>query len=500
VNDYVEFPSIDLKESHTIALWYNPQESPAPQWDGVVAKSANSTFYMVRRRDTDLLRCGFYDEGNVEHFLDSATTFAVGTWYHVVYVYNYATGFQAIYVNGSEDVSTTITPVKVRTNTENFELGARTGVNLYSKIMLDEVRIYNRALTPTEIQDLYNGKRITNGLISEWGFEDDPCFGQTTYEFEDSTNQYYGLQNINDSWLALFNPKAKLLEYLILNQRPLGLEIVADHNENIHKIKFKLKKGTRIWLGELMHADHSRDTDNDGVPDIFEEEYDPSIVLDIDFDNEDETQNIAHDRSPNHNNGTIYGAKWVNGKVGRALDFDGVDDYIEVSYAESLKLPGTKFSILAWIKVPTTKTTTGYIINFRAVGNNPHIEFYVNYPSTGILGAHFLPADARGIWDVGINDGKWHFVALTSDGSTARAFLDGVECPGTISSSGAEGPWVWISIGRSQPGEFFEGIIDEIRIYNRALSEDEIKECYNLGKLKRVSVPRLVKKMGYAGW
>jgi len=47
---------------------------------------------------------------------------------------------------------------------------------------------------------------------------------------------------------------------------------------------------------------------------------------------------------------------------------------------------------------------------------------------------------------------------------------------------------------------FFKGIIDEVRIYNRALSADEVKERYNFGKLKRVSVPRLVKKMGYAGW
>jgi len=62
----------------------------------------------------------------------------------------------------------------------------------------------------------------------------------------------------------------------------------------------------------------------------------------------------------------------------------------------------------------------------------------------------------------------------------------------------------WLSplrIGRYYvESTFFKGIIDEVRIYNRALSADEIKECYNLGKLKRVSVPRLVKKMGYAGW
>jgi len=49
-------------------------------------------------------------------------------------------------------------------------------------------------------------------------------------------------------------------------------------------------------------------------------------------------------------------------------------------------------------------------------------------------------------------------------------------------------------------GTWFDGIIDEVRVYNRVLSVDEIKERYNLGKLKRISVPRLVKRMGYSGW
>ena len=43
--------------------------------------------------------------------------------------------------------------------------------------------------------------------------------------------------------------------------------------------------------------------------------------------------NIAHDSSGNNNHGTIYGAKWVDGKFGKALEFDGVDDYVEIGRA-----------------------------------------------------------------------------------------------------------------------------------------------------------------------
>jgi len=308
------------------------------------------------------------------------------------------------------------------------------------------------------------------------------------------------LRKINESWLALFNPDENLLEYLILNQRPLSLEITADHNKNISEIKFKLKKGTRIWLGELMHGDHSRDTDDDGVPDIFEEEYDPSIVLDLDFDNEDETQNIAHDRSPNHNNGTIYGAKWVDGKVDRALEFDGVDDYVKVLHNTSLNM-AKAVTIEAWV----------------------HPEEVANYQCIvhkwdGTLSNYHLYVNPNGYAQAGNNDGTgwrvfagtsvvwkgWHHLVavLNWDKNWAGIYVDGVlenEDTTCTVGTGENTADVWLG-ERQDLKEEFKGIIDEVRIYNRALSADEVKERYNLGKLKRVSVPRLVKKMGYAGW
>jgi hypothetical protein len=58
---------------------------------------------------------------------------------------------------------------------------------------------------------------------------------------------------------------------------------------------------------------------------------------------------IAHDYSGNSNDGTIYGATWVDGKVGKALSFDGVDDYVRVNDSSNFDITDA-ITIEAWIK------------------------------------------------------------------------------------------------------------------------------------------------------
>jgi len=516
-DDHVEVPdspslNFDLPESFSLEAWFKLSSLPTTSWYAILSKygagqGAGYNDLFALYIDTDgKIRFSVRDSaGNNPVAIGS--TLAIDTWYHVVGVRDVGENEIRLYLNGVLDATpvtdTTVDDISsprpfLIGNQEHYVAGQPPTLPFHG--IIDEVRIYNRALSATEVQDLYNGKRITDGLVSEWAFEDDPRFGQTTYEFEDSTNQYYGLRNINDSWLALFNPTKNLLEYLVLNRRPLGLEVIADHNEDIREIKFKLKKGTRIWLGELVHGDHDRATDGDGVPDIFEEVYDPSIVLDIDFNNEDETQNIAHDRSPNHNNGTIYGAKWVNGKVGRALDFDGVDDYTDVPDSTSLRLGTGDHTIEGWFK---TTATSGMIF---AKGINYKQECIWIRLYAGKLQLKWWddPDPSREILSGLVNDGEWHHFVAQRSGNTVYGFLDGNQFGSSVIGADAKFDAIGyvnrIGAENTAGGQPFNGIIDEVRIYNRGLTADEIKERYNLGKLKRVSVPRLVKRMGYAGW
>lgn len=96
-------------------------------------------------------------------------------------------------------------------------------------------------------------------------------YGETTYEFENSSNHNYGLMNMNKNWLVLYDPDSKNIEYLIFTKRPIAIEMNADHNKYVKYIDITLQKGTRVFAGSLYHSDHSRDSDNDGVKDVFEE-------------------------------------------------------------------------------------------------------------------------------------------------------------------------------------------------------------------------------------
>ena len=172
----------------------------------------------------------------------------------------------------------------------------------------------------------------------------------------------------------------------------------------------------------------------------------------------------------------------VESKFKKALSFDGVDDYVncgDLSIAES-----KKFSYAAWIKT----TQTGNDKWIVSEGNNTDtipISGLVN--QNGVTRAYFRN-NARGAVDISgtktINDGNWHFLVSTADGNTLRIYTDGeLENSGPLPTGDISLTTAAIgALIRATVSCFVKGLIDEVRIYNRALSAEEIKEHYSLSK------------------
>jgi len=231
---------------------------------------------------------------------------------------------------------------------------------------------------------------------------------------------------------------------------------------------------------------------------------------------------IAYDSSGNNNNGTLYGPIWNSpGMFGTALQFD-IMDYIEVPDNPILDFEADdSFSVEAWVK--TTYRDSNIMIVAKRDLADTFQKLYVLYgehvvtPDGPILRAVFYLRQkigtavyCRGTTD--ISDGLWHHVAGVRDTSTGkvRIYVDGkpyeqqLADPTDDISNAAN---LWIGKQGYKDGQSWIGTIDEVRIYNGALSDDMIVnhadgyyECYidikpgsdpnsiNLGKQGKLTV------------
>ena len=186
------------------------------------------------------------------------------------------------------------------------------------------------------------------------------------------------------------------------------------------------------------------------------------------------------DRSGQGNTGTISGAAWTTqGRFGSALSFDGLNDWVTVNDAPALDLT-TGVTLEAWV-YPTANgggIPRNVLIKERTGGEvyNLYANTETNVPRIYVVRAAQpnKPWDARGTSQLPLN--TWTHLAATYDGTTLRIFVNGVQV-GTRSVSGAllTSTGALRLGGNSIWGEYFQGRLDDIRIYNRALSAAQIQ-------------------------
>ena len=188
--------------------------------------------------------------------------------------------------------------------------------------------------------------------------------------------------------------------------------------------------------------------------------------------------NIAYDSSFYNNHGTIYGATWTDGKFGKALSFDGVDDYVDCGNDTSLR--PSRITYEAWFKA---NSVSGRYTILRG-SHNGDVALCIE---DGAVKGQIDADPSNPTWNFvsysPIYENIWYHAVLTWDGTYARLYVNGElkdtdsTHPGDIRWSDTDGT----IIGMSRPSSLqypFNGTIDEVRIYNRALSENEIKMLY----------------------
>jgi gliding motility-associated-like protein len=166
--------------------------------------------------------------------------------------------------------------------------------------------------------------------------------------------------------------------------------------------------------------------------------------------------------------------------TGSALNFDGLDDYVETN-ADITELGQGDFTIETWIK--TTATLQGILTcaNTNTVWESGEKSFYINsvgYPVFVGWGNNYITGD------VAVNDNNWHHVAITWDytggtSGTAKVYIDGTDHTGGVSYLAVNNNSGTFKIGKQnywlvEAPNSFSGSLDELRVWNRSLCLPEI--------------------------
>jgi Concanavalin A-like lectin/glucanases superfamily len=195
------------------------------------------------------------------------------------------------------------------------------------------------------------------------------------------------------------------------------------------------------------------------------------------------TGSVAGDFSGNRNTGTPV-PTWTNGK---ALRFDGSTAQMVYVNSSAFLSPSSAITASAWFRRIGTSGTQAQILASRWGLANSYALYYrddTDQMALSVAGLSGSPVLAT----ASIEDAQWHHAVGTYDGSNLRLYLDGVligsplPATGSITDNGEP-----LQIGYEADGfgaSPFNGDIDEVRIYNRALSATEIAKLYGFGAVK----------------
>jgi acetyltransferase-like isoleucine patch superfamily enzyme len=191
------------------------------------------------------------------------------------------------------------------------------------------------------------------------------------------------------------------------------------------------------------------------------------------------------------NDGTLVnGTTVVAGKVGNAFSFDGIDDFVQVPDSDLWTFGSNDFSINLWANFSTVDTGSRDQLRNVFVGHDgaqpPFFtvnKWIFHYAENGLFFHIFDTMEGipifLGPFAFTPVVGQFHHFAVTrSGGSTYTFYADGAAIGSTIDSRPIPNAAAPLTIGQSEGAGFFHGLIDEVQIYNRALSVNEIRNIF----------------------
>jgi len=559
VGDYVEVPHdpvLTLEGPVTVSVWINAERHTGPggaDWQGILAKGGAPRLYSLYTYTNGTLH---FSTGPSGAYIgsNSAGLVPLNEWVHAAVVLNNGHFY---FINGEPAGQGGQGAMAVGGGTAPLTIGKTNEANEFLG-MIDDVRLYDRALTNQQVNDIFNGNPPVFGKAEEPNPPDgaggvgmallqwtpgetallhDVYFGTspdlteadlvsprqmfTMYYhapgLDPGMTYYWRVDEVEadmttiwtgDVWSFTATPTRAFapspgdgVRYVALDVELAWSPALDALSRNVYlgtdrdevaagtgdTFKGKVDALTTFdpggLAGDTVYYWRIDEMDSGGdvmTGDVWSFQTQPDIpIADPNFVGwwrlDDAFGDVALDWSGYNHHGTLQGdPNWVLGYDGGALEFDGVDDYVEIPHHEMLTVDD-EVTVMAWIHAARYVGAGGSDWQgIVAKSNNPRsYSFYLN--SSG--GLHFSTAGVGSTSSGTVPLDEWtHVAAMVADGGHLY-FINGE--PAGQGGSGAVLPGLadtgTVRIGATQEGaREFQGMIDDARVYRTALTQDEI--------------------------
>lgn len=480
VNDYVEGSSSPFdfaNTTFTVSAWFKTTGGEGV----IVGEGGDYGGWMLRTAGTGLLMAQLKASNSSDAYRAWTTTnYNNNNWYHVAAVITTNTSNPAgnhadIYVDGLIVPTSEVRPLSYAPATPNWRIGARyySPYPIYFNGKIDDVRIYNRALSAAEIIELYQqglGGRAFNPYPSDGAIGVDPNVVLSWSP---------GYQAIShDVYFGTTNPPPFQHNQTGTTFDPGTMAVNTTYYWRIDEIGWSGTTTGIIWSFTTSSIS------------------DPNFIGWWKLDEGGGT--VAHDSADSYN-GAIYSATWATGEIGGALSFDGTNDYVDFGDVDEFEFGSSNFSIAFWFYTQGTHDLGGDHSGYGDVISKYNYSvgrqwLFQQSPAGNINFASYTSSGSgEGLTSHNGYQYQWVHCVGVREGSTKRLYING-DLDNTGTTQGvATGKTTKVFLGTiedtSHKYQLFNGKIDDVRVYNRALSAQEVFELYQLGAAGRASNP-----------
>lgn len=195
----------------------------------------------------------------------------------------------------------------------------------------------------------------------------------------------------------------------------------------------------------------------------------------------------SHGSNDLTDNNTVLSATGIQG-TGADFEASNSEYFSRADGSLSGLKPTTGLTISAWFKLESTPIVYSIVSKnwSDSSWNPPYASYHIRIDDTTHITTHLAHGSSTNYYFLQstvstMSTGTWYHVVLRYDSDTLKAYLNGVEVGSMSAPNDLQYSTGSLHIGRDQTGEYFDGIIDELGIWSRALSAGEIAALYNSG-------------------